>query len=147
MIKQTTSAEQTKKLGEEMGEEILAMRKSSHAVVLGLEGELGSGKTTFVQGLAKGLGIKERVLSPTFLVIKEFELHHTKKTMLYHIDCYRLQSPQELLDLGFKSILANPKHVVVIEWADKVAEILPKDTKWMRLSVIDENTRELDVIQ
>ena len=146
MKRQTTSAIQTKKLGEEMAKDILALSETNNAIVLALKGELGSGKTTFVQGLAKGLGVQSRVLSPTFLVIKEFELPHTNKTMLYHIDCYRLESSQELLDLGFKSIVANPKNIVVIEWADRVKKILSKDTKWIHFFVTGENSRELDVI-
>ncbi|HEB13611.1 MAG TPA: tRNA (adenosine(37)-N6)-threonylcarbamoyltransferase complex ATPase subunit type 1 TsaE [candidate division CPR3 bacterium] len=146
MKRQTTSARQTKKLGEEMAKDILALPETNNAIVLALKGELGSGKTTFVQGLAKGLGVQGRVLSPTFLVVKEFELPHTNKTMLYHIDCYRLESSQELLDLGFKSIVANPKNIVVIEWADRVKKILSKDTKWIHFFVTGENSRELDVI-
>lgn len=129
-----------------MAKDILVLSSTNHAAVLALKGELGSGKTTFVQGFAKGLEVKERVLSPTFLVIKEFELSHTNKTRFYHIDCYRLESSQELLDLGFKSIIANPKNIVVIEWADKVKDILPKDTQWIHFSVTKENSRELDVI-
>lgn len=129
-----------------MAKDILALPETNNAIVLALKGELGSGKTTFVQGLAKGLGVQSRVLSPTFLVIKEFELPHTNKTMLYHIDCYRLESSQELLDLGFKSIVANPKNIVVIEWADRVKKILSKDTKWIHFFVTGENSRELDVI-
>lgn len=129
-----------------MAKDILVLSSTNHAVVLALKGALGSGKTTFVQGFAKGLEVKERVLSPTFLVVKEFELSHTNKTRLYHIDAYRLESSQELLDLGFKSIIANPKNIVVIEWADKVKDILPKDTQWIHFSTIKENSRELDVI-
>lgn len=129
-----------------MAREILKMPLGNNAIVLALEGELGSGKTTFTQGLASGLGVKGRVLSPTFLVVKEFELPHTNKTMLYHIDCYRLESTQELLDLGFKSIITNPKHIVIIEWADRVKEILPKDTKWIRFSLAGEDKRDVDVI-
>ena len=147
MTTKTTSAEQTKKLGQEIAKEILNMPQGDNAIVVALQGELGSGKTTFVQGLAAGLGVKERVLSPTFLVVKEFELPHKKKTMLYHIDAYRLESTQELLGLGLKGILANPKHIVVVEWADKVKEILPKNTKWIRFSVTGENSRQVDVIQ
>ena len=146
MTKKTTSAQATKKLGKEMAGEILKTPLGDHAIVLALQGELGSGKTTFAQGLAAGLGVKERVLSPTFLVVKEFELPHIDKTMLYHIDAYRLESTQELLDLGFKGILADPKHVVVIEWADRVKDVLPEDTRWIHFSVTKENSREVDVI-
>ncbi len=116
----TTSAGQTKKLAEKLAKEILKRPLGKWAVVLGLEGELGAGKTTFLQGFAKGLGIKEKILSPTFVLMKRFN-------NFYHIDCYRLDKPKEILGLGFKEIISNPKNIVAIEWADRIKSILPKD--------------------
>jgi len=107
-----------------------------------LSGNLGAGKTTFVQGLAKALKIKNKILSPTFLIIKEFKI--PKKTpfeKFYHIDCYRLENPEELLSLGFKEMIANPKNLIFIEWPEKIKKILPKKTVWLKFKVIDENKR------
>ena len=106
------------------------------ALVIGLEGELGAGKTSFVQGFAKGLGVKEKVLSPTFVILKKYALSSFQ--YFYHIDCYRLQNPKELLVLGWKEIIANPQHIVVIEWADRVKKILPKD----RISISFKTTKD-----
>lgn len=140
---QTTSATATKELGKNIAREIIKEPIGTNALVFALKGELGGGKTTFVQGLAEGLGVKERVLSPTFLIVKEFPLSKGKRNMLYHIDCYRISSPQELLDLGFSGILSDPRNVVVVEWADRVRSILPKDTRWIRFVLVKEDTREI----
>ena len=84
--------------------------------MVGLEGELGSGKTTFVKGFAKGLGIKETMKSPTFILMRVFKI---KKRNFFHIDAFRDQ-------FDFREFLKNSKNILLIEWADKVRKILPK---------------------
>lgn len=91
--------------------------------VLVLSGDLGAGKTTFVQGLAKGLGIVERVTSPTFILMKEYP---GGRFPLMHLDVYRLGKVQEVIDLGIDEYL-DPSHVVAVEWGDKVEPLLPQD--------------------
>jgi tRNA threonylcarbamoyladenosine biosynthesis protein TsaE len=88
-----------------------------------LSGDLGAGKTTFVQGLAAGLGIPERVTSPTFILMKEY---HGGRYPLMHMDVYRLGMMQEVIDLGYDEYL-DPAYIVAVEWGDKVAPLLPKD--------------------
>ena len=132
----TSSSAQTKKLAEKFAKEIPQKGIKRRAFVIGLEGELGGGKTTFIQGFAKGLGIKEKILSPTFVIMKKFN-------NFYHIDCYRIQKPKELLDLGFKEIISNSKNIVAIEWADKIKRIMPKNTLWIKFKFIDEKTRKI----
>ncbi len=132
----TSDSIQTKKLGEKFAKEILEKKPKKTAFVVGLEGELGGGKTTFLQGFAKGLGIKEKILSPTFVIMKKFN-------NFYHIDCYRIEKPKELLDLGFKEITSNPKNIIVIEWADRIRKIMPKDTLWIKFDFIDEKRRRV----
>lgn len=134
----TNSPFQTKKLGEKLAKEILRNKLKRRAFVIGLTGELGGGKTTFLQGFARGLGIKEKILSPTFVIMKRFK-------NFYHIDCYRLQKPEELLDLGFKEIISNPSNIVVIEWADKIKKIIPKNTIRIKFNFIDEKTRKITI--
>ena len=114
----TKSAQETKKIAKLLAQEI------SRPVVLALTGDLGSGKTTFIQGFLKGLGVKKRITSPTFVIMRTYNL-------VYHIDCYRLSKPKELLKLGFKEILQNPKAIILIEWAEKIRKILPKNTIWL----------------
>ena len=93
--------------------------------ILALIGDLGTGKTTLTQYIAKELGVTERVISPTFTIVSE---HHSGRIPLYHFDVYRLENGQELLDIGAEEYF-SAGGVCVIEWADKVAEILPDETK------------------
>jgi len=150
----TTSPVQTRKLGEILAKEILQTKAGKKAFIIGLEGDLGGGKTTFLQGLAKGLGIKEKILSPTFIIMRKFEIQNPKfetnsKTKIpkfqtfYHLDCYRIQKPKEILDLGFKEIISNSKNIVAIEWADQIRKILPKGSLILRFEWIDKKTRKI----
>jgi len=132
----TSSPAETKKLAEKFAKEILKSRSKKKSFVIGLEGKLGGGKTTFIQGFAKGLGIKEKILSPTFVIMKKFN-------NFYHIDCYRVQKPKELLDLGFKEIVSNPKNIIAIEWAEKIKRIMPENTLWIQFEFVDEKTRKI----
>ncbi len=99
--------------------------------VLALTGELGAGKTTFVQGLAKALGVKAVVQSPTFLLIKcypvELKAVSCKLKALCHIDAYRIKTPRELMMIGALEKIADPQTVTAIEWADRVKAVVPKN--------------------
>ncbi len=119
----SNSSKNTQKAGEILAREILKSSTADKAVVLALKGDLGGGKTTFLQGFAKGLGIKEKILSPTFVIVKKYKIQN-----YYHIDCYRIQKPKEILELGFKEIVSDPRNIVAVEWAERINKILPKDT-------------------
>jgi tRNA threonylcarbamoyladenosine biosynthesis protein TsaE len=97
--------------------------------VVALGGDLGAGKTTFVQGLAVGLGIAERVTSPSFVLMKEYL---GGRYPLIHMDVYRLDRMQEVVDLGYDEFL-DPSHIVVVEWGDMVEPLLPKEHLSIRL--------------
>ncbi|MFN7088695.1 MAG: tRNA (adenosine(37)-N6)-threonylcarbamoyltransferase complex ATPase subunit type 1 TsaE [Candidatus Paceibacteria bacterium] len=101
--------------------------KKMGATVISLEGPLGSGKTTFIQGFSKGLGLKRTPQSPTFLLMKRYFLKKKKK-QFWHIDCFRLKRPAELLQLGFTDVIRDSGSIVVIEWGDKIKRILPNNT-------------------
>lgn len=133
----TNSPRQTKKIGFVLAETLKKCSRKK-ALALGLEGDLGGGKTTFLQGFARGLGVKSRILSPTFIIIR-------RVNDFYHIDCYRLQGSKELLSLGFKKIVANPKNIVVIEWADRVRKIIPQDATWVKFEFVGRNKRRIVV--
>jgi len=134
---------QTKKLGEILAKEVLKTKLKKGALIIGLKGDLGGGKTTFSQGLAKGLGIKQRVTSPTFIIIKRFQVSGFRFQNFYHIDCCRVQRSKEILDLGFKEIISNPQNIVVIEWADRVRKILPRDVLMLKFEFIGPKTRRI----
>jgi tRNA threonylcarbamoyladenosine biosynthesis protein TsaE len=145
----TNSPAQTKKLGEILARETLKTLPQKKALIIALAGDLGGGKTTFLQGFAKGLRIKQKVLSPTFIIMRKFKINPpagrpiSKFKNFYHIDCYRVQKPKEILDLGFKNIIQNPQNIIAIEWADQVQEVLPKDILRLKFEFINEKTRKI----
>lgn len=99
--------------------------------VLGLVGGLGSGKTQFVKGLARGWGIKTAVTSPTFVVAKNYQLPGANY-QLVHIDCYRLSTPEELIAIGFGELVEDKNNIIAVEWADKIKKIMPVGTIWIK---------------
>ena len=124
---------------------LLKEKKETAATVLGLSGELGSGKTTFVQALARTLGIAEHVTSPTFVIEKAYDLHDQAFGRLIHIDAYRLEGAHELRSLGFEDMLSDSANLVVIEWPERVKEILPGDTHELHFAVAGDREREINV--
>ena len=139
----TKSAKETKNFGRK----ISANLKGGET--LALVGDLGSGKTTFVQGLAEGLGIDGRVTSPTFILMREHELPVDDKPSnigkLYHLDLYRLEKniKREVEDLGLPDIWEKGEDVVVVEWAEKAKEVFPENTIWINFDYINENERKI----
>jgi tRNA threonylcarbamoyladenosine biosynthesis protein TsaE len=130
----TNNFKQTQKLGKDFAKEILLSdiknNNQINSTVLTLRGDLGAGKTTFLQGFAKGLGIKEKILSPTFVILKHFKITkpqtNSKFTDFYHIDCYRLKDSKDVLELDFKKIISDPKNIIAVEWPEKIKNALPK---------------------
>ena len=141
----TVNSAQTKKIGEGLAKKIIKKPLKKGAVIIGLEGDLGGGKTTFVQGFAKGLGIKEKILSPTFVILKRFRIPK-QENMFYHVDCYRVEKPRELLFLGLKEIISNPQNIVVIEWVEKVRKMLPKKMILVKFKFVNKNKRKISII-
>ena len=109
---------ETKSFASEMAKKI---KKGS---IIALNGNLGSGKTTFTQGFAKGLGVEQHVGSPTFKLVSEYFGSIMK---LYHVDCYRLNSIEEFLNLGGENLLLPDNGITLIEWANIIQELLPED--------------------
>jgi tRNA threonylcarbamoyladenosine biosynthesis protein TsaE len=138
----TYSAAQTKSLGKKISKKILKPFIDKNAVIISLEGDLGSGKTTFVQGLAKGLGIKGKILSPTFVLMKKYKIPDTKK-QLYHLDCYRIKKAPDLSALNLEKLFLDPQNIIVIEWAERIKKILPKNTIILNFKHQNENQREI----
>lgn len=128
----------TKKTAELLAKELLKHKiKSNNAFIVGLVGNLGSGKTTFIKGFTRGLRLKQRVVSPTFLIIRDYKIPIYKSrtgnyVKLYHIDAYRLKKSSELLALNFEKIITNPNNIILIEWADKVEQSLPEKMLWIK---------------
>ena len=113
--------------------------------VLALEGELGAGKTTFVQGIAQELGVEKRVLSPTFVFLRSYSLKNTKFKKFHHFDLYRCVSLEDVKSIGFAEVLGDEDSLVVIEWPEVAQTLLPKNTVWVRFKKLGENEREIEV--
>ncbi len=120
-------------------------RKRKGATVLGLQGDLGAGKTAFTKGVAKALGVEGVVTSPTFVIEKIYKLPEgVGFSRLIHIDAYRLDGGNELLHIGWNDIASDKDNLIFIEWPEKVIDILPKDMITIQFKFIDENTREVE---
>ncbi len=138
----STSSLQTKKLGQLLAEELCG------GEIICLSGDLGAGKTTFTQGLLKGLKIKGPYTSPTFAIVKEykinlkFKISNLKLLSVYHIDAYRITS-KDLLELGFADFAGQKNAVVIIEWPAKVKKIIPTNAVWITFKWINEKERAI----
>lgn len=132
----SASAQQTWEMARSIGQTL------KPGDVLALSGELGSGKTCFTGGLARGLGVddKYQITSPTFTLINEYPARYK----LFHFDVYRLNSYSEFEDLGYEEYFSNGG-IVVIEWAEKIAQILPPDAIFIQFEYLDENKRKIIV--
>ena len=108
------------------------------ATILALKGDLGAGKTTLVQSIANSLGVKEIVVSPTFVIAKWYKASHKDFENLVHIDAYRIESESELENLGFKDVVSKPKTLVVIEWPEKIENTL-RDLNVQTFNIEHEN--------
>ena len=134
----TTSPQETKKIGQKLAQSLKG------GEVIALFGNLGSGKTTFVQGLAKGLGIKELITSPSFVLMNQF-LIPDRKLKLCHFDFYRLKKGAEQPPADLIDFLGKREYISLIEWADRVAEFLPSQTIKIYFKYISNNKREITI--
>jgi tRNA threonylcarbamoyladenosine biosynthesis protein TsaE len=145
-MKKLCGIKETEKCASGIAAGLLSAGPGKRATVVGLRGDLGSGKTVFTKALAKKLGVTENVLSPTFVIMKTYNLqptpHNLKK--LIHIDAYRLDNAEELRVLGWDEILAEPKNLIVIEWPERVKKLLPKDAREIRFKFVDDKIREIE---
>ncbi len=134
----TKNAEETKSLGRKIASDLTI---SNQPLIIALTGDLGSGKTTFTQGFAEGLGIKDRVISPTFILMRKYQ-------NFYHLDLYRLETEieKEMENLGITDIWKDEKNVMIIEWAEKIKNLLPKETIWIKFENLGEEKRKITIV-
>jgi tRNA threonylcarbamoyladenosine biosynthesis protein TsaE len=126
----TTSVEQTELLGKNFASRL---KKGD---VIAFEGGLGAGKTAFVRGLSDGLGVLGEICSPTYSLVNEYK----GKINLYHFDMYRIESVEDVYSTGFYDYL-DCNDIIAIEWSENISNILPENTVFIKIEVIDENTR------
>jgi len=137
MITTTYSEKQTFNLGKKIA------KKLQGGEIIGLTGDLGAGKTVFIKGLAKGLGVRQAVTSPTFVLMKIYKTNLKFKNQksklqckiknLVHIDAYRLENSRSLTDIGVEDYFKDKNTITVIEWAERVKDILPKNAIFVKI--------------
>ena len=130
----SASAEATEAAGERLG------RTLGPGAVVALTGELGAGKTCFVQGLVRGLGATIRATSPTFVLVNEYK----GRAPIHHVDAYRTESMTELMDLGLLEMVGG-EGVTLIEWADKLAPLLPPDAVHVHITGVGDEPRTITI--
>ena len=121
----TKNAEETKELGQKLADFVVQKGSKNHPHIICLYGDLGMGKTTFVQGFARALGITSRLLSPTFIIVRRHKLEALNR-FFYHVDLYRTQSEDSMKELGIQEIFRDEQNIVVVEWAERLGSLLPK---------------------
>lgn len=149
----THEAKETKEIGKKFAEKLRG------GDVVALYGELGSGKTTFVQGLAKGLGVRRRIISPTFIIVRRYEFKAQsarlaplasqgaakRAKLFYHVDLYRIEDEGNLQGLGLEEIIGDKNAIVAIEWAEKLGRLLPKNRWDIWFEFLDEGKRRVAI--
>lgn len=153
----TKNFSETQKLGKEIAHDLI------NGGVIALYGDLGSGKTTFTQGLAMGLGIKKKIISPTFIIMRSYNLpviarpfgselmveeryYEAIPKNFFHIDLYRIKNEKDIEELGITEILNDPGNIVVIEWPEKIKNFLPAIRTEIFFEYLDENKRKIQII-
>lgn len=135
------SLEETREIAEQF---VKTLDIDEKAKVVALTGNLGSGKTAFSQAVGTTLGVIENVQSPTFVIEKIYPIDYHGFKHLIHIDAYRLDHSKELLHLGWQKIISEKENLILIEWPERVADIIPKGVQNIYFKFIDESTREIE---
>jgi len=127
------SASELSRFGEDLGRQLRA------PAVIGLSGELGTGKTTLIQAICRGLGARARATSPTYALVHHYD---AGSTPLYHVDCYRLRHPDDARDLGFDDMMREPA-IILIEWPERAGAWAPPLDRHFQLSYADDPSRRI----
>lgn len=142
MIERNFKLENIKEVSEQILKEIKSIEKDK-ALIVALRGNLGAGKTTLVKQIAKNLGIKENLISPTFVIMKFYKTKDLKFKKVIHIDAYRLESKDELNKIGFYELLEDKSNLIFIEWPENIDGAIGKDAFFINIDHIDETTRKI----
>jgi tRNA threonylcarbamoyladenosine biosynthesis protein TsaE len=144
MLKKSKGVKETRAIAKNFLRKLKPQKK--RATIVGLYGELGAGKTTFTQFIAKELKIKRGIKSPTFVVLRRYPLNknaHFKN--LFHLDAYRFKNEKELLSLGWDEIISDKKHLIFIEWPENVIGVLPKKHQKIYISHGEKGQRNFKI--
>ncbi len=145
MIIVSKSLKETEKIAEDFMKKLSVSFLGEQALIVGLYGDLGSGKTTFTQAVGKNFDVKEDITSPTFVIEKIYDTKDKNFKKLVHIDAYRLDSGKELLKLDWQKIASDPKNIIFIEWPERVKDILPENHLKINFKFLSEFEREIEI--
>ena len=147
----TNNFGETQNLGENFARILLAQAVQGVSLsrdnVVALYGNLGSGKTTFVQGLARGFGIRKRIISPTFVFVRQYKVSPPRCNTFYHVDLYRIENQREIEGMGLREIINDGKNTIVIEWAEKMQNLLPKKRWDVEFKDLGSSRRKITINQ
>jgi len=148
MEEQVHSLAEMRAVAERVLTRVTNAKSTDHATILGLQGDLGAGKTAFTKQLAALLGIRGTVKSPTFVLEQVYEIPTEEERkrgfgQLVHIDAYRMENDTELEHLNWAELSADPRNIIVVEWPERVGGKLPKDTWYIQFAFVDEETRKV----
>lgn len=140
----SNSPKETQKIASDLAQKII---KTKNGVVIALEGELGAGKTVFVKGFAEAIGIKSKIKSPTFVLMRSYKIQDTRYKIqnLYHLDCYRIAGHKDLRIPELEEVFNEKGSIVLVEWAERIKEILPKKHITIHIDHVDENKRKITI--
>ena len=143
----TSSPEQTIKLGQKLAKQLKG------GEVICLYGNLGAGKTTLIKGIAQGLGIKKIITSPTFVLMKTYQVTRDRRQetgkqnkILVHIDCYRINSEIDIINIGAQEYFSRPDTITVIEWPERIKKILPRGRTEIKIKIGKTNQRIFNIL-
>lgn len=141
--------EELEEISEDLIDEAVKRKQKDMASIVALSGDLGAGKTTITQAISKRFGIKGKIISPTFVIMKAYEINKKSKyyasfKKLIHIDAYRLDNEDDLKKIGWESISKNKENLIIIEWPEKVKGLLNKGVFWVKLAHVEEETRSIE---
>jgi len=139
----SNSVEDTQRLATQLAEK--SVKGGIGPLVFALMGELGTGKTVFVKAFAKALGVDGLVNSPTFIFMHSHEIHVGRYKMLYHVDAYRIETTEDLGPIGIGEVLDGNENIVLMEWADRIENLVPENAIWIHIKHTGEDTREIEV--
>jgi tRNA threonylcarbamoyladenosine biosynthesis protein TsaE len=150
---EVSTPEDTQKVAQALRDALLAENEIGlasgsprhHAQVIGLYGDLGAGKTTFMQFFGATLGVKEKMASPTFVLEKIYPISKKDFDKLIHIDAYRIDDPKEMLAIGWEEIVKDPRNIICVEWADKIDHLFPEHFVRIDLTHREGGKREISI--
>ncbi len=121
------------------------LKPSQKATVVLLEGDLGAGKTTFSQAIARELGFVGGLVSPTFVIQKRYPISYSFFQNLIHIDAYRLKSSSEIDKLGWSDWIKDPTNIILVEWPSLIGDVIPGGAHKISFEHVDEDTRKIEI--